>query len=782
MLPLVALLMLSPHPTAQAGPTVYSGLAGQTAVAPPRLDGDVVIDGTLDEAQWEQAAVLTGFSEFTPVDGRRAADSTVIRIWYSATALYIGVRAFDTTGTVHATLATRDQIGNDDNVQIFLSTFDDGRQADVFAVNPFGVQADGALNENGTIQCNGPNCAVQTRQQPDLSQDFVWDSKGRVVPDGYVVEIRIPFKSIRFQSARTQTWGINFLRVVQRSGEEQTWTAAKRGASSFLAQSGTLVGLTGLHAGHVLDIVPTLTARASGAPTVANGAWNYDVGSPQIGGDLRYGVTPNLTFNATAHPDFSQIESDVTQFAFDPRQAVFYPEKRPFFLDGVEQFDAPSNLIYTRRIVQPVFASKLTGKVGDNQVGMLAAVDDRAASNYDDNPVFGIFRASHDLGPGSRLGATWTEQHDGPETNRVVGLDSRVVFGGVNSLSLTAVLAHDAVDHVVNDAPLFALGYQLDGRNLRLNYSINGVADNFITRSGFLTQTGIANALLDQSYTWLWRHRTVEALTADMSLNGHYRYDDFVHGGPIQNRQLHFNFTARLRGGWGAGADWYHESFGYDSTIYVDYGLQQPDGSVTRFTGGNARLPNNDYAVSGNTPTWKHFDANAFFLAGLDDENYSEWASGRDIITSLGLDYRPTDQLRFNATYNDSRVYRPGDGSRVLLQDVGVATVEYQISRAFQVRIITQYAVNARDSLRDAARTNLPIVIRDPVTGIYARAAAYDNRQLQLNFLFTYLPNPGTVVYLGYGSINQRPGLNGLATLAPVQRDFFVKFSYLWRG
>ncbi len=787
MLLLAALLTLPPpqplpRATAALGPAIYSGRAGQTAVAPPRLAGDVVIDGSLDEPQWQQAVVLTDFSEFTPVDGRRAADSTVIRIWYSATALYIGVRAFDTTGAVHATLATRDQIGNDDNVQIFLSTFNDGRQADVFAVNPLGVQADGALNENGTVQCNGSNCAVQTRQKPDLSQDFVWDSKGRVLPDGYVVEIRIPFKSIRFQSGKTQTWGINVLRSVQRSGEEQTWTAAKRGASSFLAQSGTLVGLTGLDAGHVLDIVPTLTSRAIGVPASGRAAWNYDVGSPQVGGELRYGVTPNLTFNATAHPDFSQIESDVTQFAFDPRQAVYYAEKRPFFLDGVEQFDAPSNLIYTRRIVQPVFAGKLTGKVGDNQVGMLAAVDDRAASNFGDNPVFGIFRGSHDLGPGSRIGATWTEQHDGPETNRVLGIDGRVVLGGVNSFSVAAELAHDAVNRAVNDAPLFSAGYRLDGRNLRLNYGVNGVADNFITRSGFLTQTGIANAQLDQSYTWLWQHRVIEAFTADMSLNGHYRYDDFIHGGAIQNRQLHFNFNARLRGGWGAGASWFHESFGYDSTIYVNYGLLEPDGSVTPFTGGHARLPNNDYALSGNTPTWKQFDATGFFLAGLDDENYGEWASGRDIVASLGLDYRPTDQLRVNLSYNDSRVYRPGDGSRELLQDVAVATIEYQISRAFQLRIITQYAVNARDSLRDAARTNLPIVIRDPVTGIYARGAAYDNRLLQASFLFTYLPNPGTVIYVGYGSVNQRPDINGNATLSPVQRDFFVKLSYLWRA
>ena len=782
MLLLSLLLAIDPPKARHADPTVHSGRAGQIAVKPPRLEGTIVVDGVLDEPQWKQAAILTGFSQFTPVDGVAAADSTEILVWYSATALHIGVRAFDKSGAVHATLATRDQIFNDDNVQLFLSTFNDGRQAMVFAVNPFGVQADGAVNENGSSQCSGFSCGAQTRQQPDLSQDFVWDSKGRLTPDGYEVEIRIPFKSIRFQAGATQTWGINFLRVVQRSGQEQTWTAVKRGASSFLAQSGRLEGLVGLDAGHVLDIVPTVTSRVDGAPPPATpgAAWKYDVGKPQVGGDLRYGITPNLTLHATAHPDFSQVESDVTQFAFDPRQAVFYPEKRPFFLDGNEQFDAPSNLIYTRRIVQPVFASKVTGKVGDNQIGVLAAVDQQDASNYGDNPVFGIIRASHDLGPGSRVGMLWTEQHDGPETNRVVDVDSRVVVNQVNSFTLTGALAHDDDNGVVNDAALWSAGYQLNGRNFRLTTGVSGVGANFITRSGFISQPGVANASIDPGYTWLQHDKVLEAVTFDVLFNGHWLYDDFVHGGGIQTRQLHFNLNARLKGGWGASAGWFVESFGYDSSIYTGYGLLHPDGTVTPFTGGNARLPNRDYVVSFNTPTWKHFDFNAFVLAGLNDENYSEWASGRVWVLGVGMDVRPTDHLRFNLSYNDTRVYRPGDGSRVLLQGVGVGTVEYQLSRAFQLRVISQYSINARDSLHDDSRTNLPIVIKN-AAGVYAPTLAYDSRALQTNFLFTYLPNPGTVIYFGYGTVDQNPDVLGRARLGPVQSDLFLKLSYLWR-
>src|SRR5262249_26309428 len=141
---------------------------------------------------------------------------------------------------------------------------------------------------------------------------------GKITPDGYQVEIRIPFRSLRFQSAQVQTWGINVLRVVQRSGQEQTWTPVKLGSSSFLSQSGALDSLSGLDAGHVLDIVPTVTSSATGAAPAPGEPWKYQVGNPQFGGDLRYGLTPNLTLHATAHPDFSQVESDVTQFSFDP--------------------------------------------------------------------------------------------------------------------------------------------------------------------------------------------------------------------------------------------------------------------------------------------------------------------------------------------------------------------------------------------------------------------------------------------------------------------------------
>src|SRR4026209_1497622 len=189
-------LLLLLQPGVDDPPAGYDGRAGRLAVAWPRVEVEAVIDGKLDEEVWTSAALLTGFSQFSPTDGIPAADSTEVLVWYSPTAILIGIRAFEAHGSVHATLADRDRIASDDHVQILLSTFNDGRQASVFAVNPFGVQSDGALVETGSTSGNGFNNAVVKREEADLSPDFVFESKGRVTPSGYEMEVRILFKSL----------------------------------------------------------------------------------------------------------------------------------------------------------------------------------------------------------------------------------------------------------------------------------------------------------------------------------------------------------------------------------------------------------------------------------------------------------------------------------------------------------------------------------------------------------------------------------------------------------
>ncbi len=766
----------------RSAPTFYNGRSGELDVRTPQLVGAPTIDGVLDEPMWREAAVLTGFSQYTPVDGAPAADSTEVFVWYSTTALHVGIRAFAQPGSVNSTLSDRDRVGADDNVQIFLSTFDDGRQATWFAVNPLGVQADGALNESGRGGgCGGFNCADATRQAPDQSQDFVWESKGRLTADGYEVEIRIPFKSIRFQRAATQSWGINILRVVQSSAQEQTWTPARRGAASFLAQSGKLAGLNELDAGLVLDVVPTLTSRVDGVPRASDGRWKYGGGNPDFGGNVRFGITPNLTLNATANPDFSQVESDAGQFAFDPRQALRFAERRPFFLDGIEQFDAPGSLIYTRRIVQPVFAGKLTGKVAGTQIGILAAVDDDVASRHGENPRFGVVRLTRDLAPGSRLGVLWTEQQDGPDRNRVVDVDGAVILGKIHSFTFQGAVSRDERGDVVISAPMWNAGYRRNGRAFRARYSINAVDEDFITRTGLLSRTGLVVVNAAHSYSWLRPERTLESITGEVVLDGSWRYDDFVGGREVQDRKLHFNLNTRWKGGWNAGASVLDENFGYEPSIYTRYRLQAPDGTLLPFT-GSPRIPNRDYVLSASTPGFQKGSANVFVLWGK-DENFFEWASGDIIFIQGSVNLRPTDQLRVNFSYNHQQVNRPEDGSRVSLQIVPRARVEYQLTRALRLRVVSQYTIETRDSLRDNSRTELPIVFVGPGNTV-TRAAAFRDGRLRNDILLSYFPNPGTVVYLGYGAshIEREDAFDPRdRRLERTTDGLFVKLSYLWR-
>src|SRR5687767_9490156 len=221
-------------------PPVYNGREGQLSVRAERVEraseSAIAVDGRLDEPVWSRAAVLTGFSLYQPVDQRPAPDSTEVLVWYSADAIHFGIRAFEPHGSVRATLAERDRVGSDDNVEIHLDTFDERRRALVFVVNPLGVQADGTKSEGGGF-IPGSNVAPG---QNDLSADFLWQSKGRVTDWGYEVELRVPFASLRYPVGGTQRWGLQVVRKVQHSGYEETWTPARRASASFIAQSGHL--------------------------------------------------------------------------------------------------------------------------------------------------------------------------------------------------------------------------------------------------------------------------------------------------------------------------------------------------------------------------------------------------------------------------------------------------------------------------------------------------------------------------------------------------------------
>ena len=493
--------MLLPLILALAGPEeppeVYYGRTGNLDVRPPRIEAEVTIDGALDEVAWGRAALLTGFSQFSPTDGVPASDSTEVLIWYAPGAIYFGIRAYEAHGEVHATLADRDKIGSDDFVQILLGTMGDGRQATVFAVNPLGVQSDGALVETGTVRGgNGFSSAVVRRETADLSPDYVYESKGRVTGWGYEVEVRIPFKSLRYQAAQEQTWVLNVTRQVQHSGHEDSWAPARRASASFLGQGGHLVGLTDLHRGLVLDLNPSVTSRTTGAPGPTG--WDYQGGSPEFGGTVRWGISNNLSLTGTANPDFSQVESDAGQLLFDPRDESFFQEKRPFFLDGIEQFTTPNNLIYTRRVVQPSAAAKVTGKYVSTDVAVLSAVDDEQVSaDGQDHPFFNILRLQRDVGVESRIGVVYTDRIEGGDYSRLAGADARLVFRKIYSVQLQLAGSSTRLGGQSFGGPLWMARVNGNGRTFGWRSSILASSESFRARSGFFPRPGLVHLNFD---------------------------------------------------------------------------------------------------------------------------------------------------------------------------------------------------------------------------------------------------------------------------------------------
>jgi Domain of unknown function (DUF5916) len=783
---------VSARPLAQ---DVYNGRANQLRVRPPRLEeGGVAQDGRLDEPQWARAALLTGFSQFSPLDGAAADDSTEVLVWYSPTAIHFGIRAFERHGAPRATLADRDRISADDHVQILLGTFNDGRQATVFAVNALGVQSDGTITESNQNRTSGFGGTVLARDPADVSPDFVFQSKGQVTPDGYVVEVRIPFKSLKYQSSLEQVWGLNVVRQIQHSGHEDSWTPAKRAGLSFLAQSGALEGLTDLRRGLVLDVNPEATQRTTGVvPTGPAGAWGYASGRPEIGGNVRWGITNNLTLNGTVNPDFSQIESDAGQFSFDPRSALFFPEKRPFFLDGLENFATPHSLVYTRRVIQPVGAVKLTGKVSGTSIAFMSAVDDVAGSaSRLDHPVFNILRAQRDLGTSSKLGVTYTDRVDAGSYNRVADIDGSYLFGGLYSFQGQYAQSFTKLPSgTVLNAPLWHAQVNRNGKNFAFGYSLDGVHEDFRTQTGFIGRGGVVNAGINHRYTVFGtRGALFEAVTFNPVVSGTWRYQSFVHQEDAIEKKLHFNFTSTMRGGWNAGLSYLVETFGYDPALFADYRILNAPGDTSDYV-GTGRIPNNDWLISFNTPAGHRLSASVFYIWGR-DENFYEWASSEFVVWTYGLNYRPTDKLRMNATYNVQSFNRRTDGSIVANNRIPRLKVEYQIARPVFVRLVGEYTTLYRDALRDEGRTGRPIITFDECAdNAYQVTVACQRSFFRGDFLFSYQPNPGTVVFVGYGAGYTDTRLAAQQFEFPRSLGFrgynrtddalFVKASYLFR-
>ena len=447
---------------------------------------------------------------------------------------------------------------------------------------------------------------------------------------------------------------------------------------------------------------------------------------------MRWGVTNNLTLNGTANPDFSQVESDAQEFAFDPRQEIFFSEKRPFFLDGIEQFTTPNQLIYTRRIIQPVAAAKLTGKAFGTDLALLTAVDDEVASaTGGDNPIYNLLRVQRDIGSQSRLGLVYTDKIDGDNYNRVAGADARLVFGErVQRAASAGREPHPARTATPRRRRSGRARFARNGRTFGLRYIITGIDERFPrpervhlpTRHRPRHPQPPGHALRKAGGLGRELHRR-------RHLDGTWEYRRFVNGEGIQDQKLHFNTNTTAPRRMEA------RRIGAGGVLRLPRrcvrrlcargpgGRTAPALDTVPFT-GTPTIPNLDYVLSLDTPEFSHFSGNIFFLWGH-DENFYEWASANITWLDLTLDWRPTDKLRVNGLYRLQYVGRRTDGSTVNVWRSPRLKLEYQLSRPIFLRLVGEYTTERRDALRDDTRTGAPILILEPGANTYVRTTPF---------------------------------------------------------
>jgi len=753
LLPLLAAFQLAAA-QAPGSAGVYNGRLGQTSVAPPKIEASVTVDGLLDEPVWARAAVLNGFSLYAPSDGRPAPDSTEVRVWYSSDAMYFGIRAYADPGTVAATLADRDRISSDDNVEIHLDTFHERNRAFVFIVNPLGIQADGTKSEGGGF-IPGSNVGPG---QNDLSADFLWQSRGHLSAWGYEVEVRIPFAALRYSSAATQTWGVQIDRHVQRNGYEETWTPARKASASFIAQSGTLTGLTGMVHGQNVELNPELTNTTLGAACCepAFDRWRYS-SKPQLGGNVRAAMGSNFVLNGTIKPDFSQVEADATQVAADERFALFYPEKRPFFVEALDQFNVPNQLVYTRTIEQPDAAGKLTGKIARADVALLSARDQRRFVN--------IMRLRQAIGEQSQAGLLYSGRTGEGRNNQVVGLDTKIVFGGIYFAQLQAVQSVTTEHGVSTSGPMWEAVVDATNRGWGFHYNVLGIHPDFRTDNGYLPRVGYVKPNAMNRLTWYGRPGAlVERFNLFLNTNAVWRYDDFLDARSLLEDAASANMQVTLRGGWSVGMTPKIGSYAFDPADYQNYG-----GGFTP----SDRIAIGTTSFSIATPQFQKLSASVSTNVG-NDVDFLETSRVRRLDYTASLDLRPSDRLRVSTTYQTTSFTRRSDGQRSAFARIPRFRMEYQIARPMFVRVVSQYTATRREALVDPRTGTVLVLGAGPSTPASSNV-------LRTDWLFSYRPAPGTVFFVGYGGSMTEEDPLAFQRLTRTSDSFFIKGSYVFR-
>lgn len=815
--------------TKSGDPTTEEGnvpkTAGKIVIPPvktkpitvPKIDESdpIVIDGILNEPIWQSAAKFRDFYQTYPGDNIEPSKPTEVYMVYDEKNLYVAFKCWDDKEKIRATVAKRDSVFGEDNVRMWLDTYDDQRRAYILGFNPLGIQADGIFIEG---------------QGSDFSVDIVMESKGAIYDWGWAVEVKIPFKSLRYSAGKDKHWGFNVARNIDRFNDEfDSWMPDDRNVSGFLIKHGRITGFDGIKSERTLEIIPSVTFSETGKriPDAAipegrllNEPIKYDVGVT-----FKYSITPNITLDAAINPDFAEIEADAPIVSANRRFPVFFPEKRPFFLEGADVFNSPLRLFNSRSIVDPDIAAKLTGKVGKNSFGLLVATDnapgnygenDRNDPNFrpfidefvDKNALFAVLRLKRDIGKENNIGVFMTARTFPENKNFAGGFDGRIKMDKSTVFSFQAVATHsrrcffestfDPDDNpdqafrngvvcgggIVNGEQQLGdqfsryrtgngFGYyaNLDHTKDKFGYvlEMGGRSSDYRAESGFTQRTD--SHFLFGGFRKSSKSNPKAKIIRVNWFNGvNYGYDGkgrTQEGEYNSNVSLNFqkNTFINFFGGMG------------HSRIYEDeFGLTRNDNRDGAFFGEDVRSATFQWLGSffrtGPSKKWSWWAEfvhswNAFdfdFGAGprfprvspgaMSGDGRLDPGTGKRINFATGVDLSPTDPLSISFRYNKARLVRDDTGGTAFDTNIFSLRSTYQFTRFVFARIRADY---------DTLQANM-----------------------RGQYLFGWTPSPGKAFYIGYNddlNINGHNPYTGLqeSGFSRNNRKFFIRMSYLFR-
>ena len=548
----LALLLCAPFAQAQDAKPAAPVATGIPTGAIPRLHGDIVIDGKLDDAAWEGALEQSIAYEISPGDNTPAKAATSVRLGYTDEALYVSFKAMDPDpSSVRANLRDRDSMFNDDWVGVFLDTFNDNRRGYELVVNPLGVQGDLIRDE------------TNTNNTEDESWDGLWTSAGQLTADGYDVEIRIPFTTLRFpRGTQDQTWGISLIRNWPRDKRVQmTSHTASRDSNCFQCEWGKYTGIAGVQQGRNFEVVPTLTMGTIQSRPAVGTQWGSTDTSIEPGVDVSWAPSPAMTLNATLNPDFSQVETDQLQLDFNSSFALFYQEKRPFFLEGADYFTTQFDVLYTRQIADPDFGLRVTGRTPNSAYGALVARDattlllvpgaqGSSFLDLDQKANVAVGRYRYDFNDQLSIGAIGTFRHGDEYGNDVVGADAR---WRKDAHTLTAQFLHSQSEYPASVADRYGpelgndttptgnawrAGYTFSNRTWNFDVNHVDIDPGFRADLGFIGQVGYDKSLIGGQRTWYRDGKSIHRFSLYGDYDITHRYD-----GQLLERELEFQFN-----------------------------------------------------------------------------------------------------------------------------------------------------------------------------------------------------------------------------------------------